>query len=359
MRRLLFVLLIVVSAAVSFSVRNVLDPLNEREMLMDMAYLPDADRLNWMSGGMDDILSDILWLRSMRYVMSHFSSDRDYTYLFKIYDMITDFDPNFVKAYRFGGYFLTGITDEYAHARDLLKKGWDNNRDSWEIAYELGSVYNLNLKDPISAAEWFGRAARNPNCPSMIREHATVIYQEEGRLVRALEMWLDILEKAEGDSLKKVAEWNVKRIKSLILIGSMKAFVERFREEKGSLPQFLNDLVDGGLIAAVPRDAYGEDFVYFSSVGEGEWPEAIGDGRFPFRIECKELMRRILDRRITYLKRFAIARFKHEYGRWPASLEELTNTDALAKTLPFGILPDYDPATGDLSYDRSFERYGL
>lgn len=350
MRRILFVLLVVVSASVGFSTRRVLDPLHEREMLMDMAYLPDADKLDWMSGGMDDILSDVLWLRSMRYVMDHMGSDRDYTYLFKVYDMITDFDPNFVRAYRFGGYFLTGITDEYEYARDLLKKGWNNNPDSWEIAYELGSVYNLNLKDPISAAEWFGRAARNPNCPSMIREHAAVIYQEKGCLARALEMWLDIFKKTESGSLKKVAEWNVKKMKSLILIERLKTLVEKFKKENGALPQSLDDLTAGGLIAAVPQDAFEEDLVYVPSTGSsgGE-----------FKIESKELMRWVLNRRIGYLRR-TIRQFKYKQGRLPSTIAEvIADTDALAKTLPFGILPDYDPETGELSYDKSFKRYGL
>ena len=350
MRRVLFVLLVVLSAAIGFSTRRILDPLHEREMLMDMAYLPDADKLDWMSGGMDDVLSDVLWLRSMRYVTDHFGSGRDYTYLFKVYDMITDFDPNFVKAYRFAGYFLTGITDEYGHARDILRKGWENNPDSWEIAYELGSVYNLNLKDPMSAAEWFGRAARNPDCPSMIREHATVIYQDEGCLAKALELWLDIFEKTESGSLKKVAEWNVKKMKSLIIIERLKAMVEKFKKKNGTLPRSLDDLTARGLIAVVPQDAFEEDFIYVPSRGSsgGE-----------FEIKSKELMRRVLDRRIGYLRR-GIRQFKYKQGRFPSTMAEVIgDTDALAKTLPFGILPDYDPETGDLSYDKSFEKYGL
>jgi hypothetical protein len=206
LKKALLILLIAAGSFVSFKARTVLDPLHEREMLMDMAYLPSG-KLEWFSGGMDDVLADILWLRALRYVSDHFSSDRDFRFLYKTYDLITDFDPHFVKAYRFGGYFLSGLTHDrkdYTRARDILKKGWDNNPDSWEIAYELGSVYNLNLKDPVSAAEWFAKAAQNPRCPSIVREHATVIYQEEGRLKRAWEMWVGVLKNAQSDSLKRL-----------------------------------------------------------------------------------------------------------------------------------------------------------
>ncbi len=358
MKHIVLVFIVLMCGLVVFSTRKVLDPRNEREMLMDMAYLPNGRMLWWVSGGMDDALSDILWLRSMRYAMDHFGSDRDYTYLYRVYDIITDFDPNFIRAYRFGGYFLTGVTDEYERARDLLRKGWSSNPDSWEIAYELGSVYNLNLRDPISAAEWFGRAAEISDCPATVRDHAMAIFEEEGRLVQALEMWVNIFESAESGGLREVAEWNARRAKSLIVIEGLKKLVEGFRTEMGEPPESLADLVDSGLITAVPQDAYGEDFLYFSSVGEGEWPEAVGGGRFPFRIECRELMRRILDKRIVYLTRMALRPFKQKYGRWPVSLEEFAmRSDVLegVPPLPYDVELRYDPDAGELFYDREFD----
>lgn len=344
MRKLLIIGLIVVSAAGSVFARFALDPLNEKETLMDMAYLPNGKMLGWMSGGMDDVVSDMLWLRSLRYVMDHFGTDKDYTYLYKVFDITTDFDPNFVKAYRFGGYFLTGVTDEYEHARALLTKGYKNNPDSWEIAYELGSIYNLNLKDPSSAAEWFDKAARNPRCPRMIREHATVIYEEEGRLEQARDMWLATMANAGSGSLKKVAEWNVKRVESRIVADELKRLVEIHRARTGRLPQSLTDLVSSRLIGTVPSDAYGEDFLYFLDSAEVE----------SFSIETREILRREMDKRITYLKRFVLTRFKHKYGRWPNSLDELvekTFLQALPRT-PRNIPINYDPSTGKMSYDK-------
>lgn len=358
MKHIVLVFIVLMCGLVVFSTRKILDPQNEREMLMDMAYLPNGRMLGWVSGGMDDALSDILWLRSMRYVMDRFGSDKDYTYLYRVYDIITDFDPNFVRAYRFGSYFLTGVTDEYEHARDLLRKGWDNNPGKWEIAYDLGSVYNLNLRDPISAAEWFGRGAKVPGSPSWLGAHAQAIFEEEGRLELALDMWVNIFESTESGGLREVAEWNVKRVQSLIVIEKLKKFVEEYRIAGGGLPEALADLVGAGLIAVVPQDAYGEDFLYFPSIDEGEWPEIVGDGQLPFRIECKELMRRILDKRLVYLTRVALAPFKREYGSWPASLGELVEKSDVVETvpsLPYGVKLKYDPDAGKFHYDRELD----
>lgn len=351
MKKVLLVLVFIVVGAVSFGARTFLDPSHEREMLMDMAYLPDKKPLQWMGGGMDDLLADMLWLRSLRYVVDHIASDRDYRYLFKVYDIITDLDPNFIRAYRYGGYFLSGLSHDkrdYEQATTILAKGWKNTKEdpeAWHIAYELATVYNVSLKDPTKAGEWFERAAKHPLCPAIIREHATVLYQDEGRLKRAWQMWVSIREKAESESLKKVSDWNVRRMESLILIMELKAVVERYREEKGSLPKTLQDLCGAGLIGAVPKDGFEEDLIYIITRKE--------DGAEQFYIDSKELIRKAMDRRIGYMTRSSLG-FKHKHGRPARSVKELLGAEWVG-LMPHDIQPDYDPETGEFSYDRSLK----
>ncbi|MFC1671800.1 hypothetical protein ACFL01_01560 [Planctomycetota bacterium] len=353
MRRIGFVVLIVFASFVSLIARFAIDPEHEQEMLMDMAYLPNGKMLGWVSGGMDDVLSDLLWLRSLRYVMDHFSSDRDYTYMYKAYDIITDLDPGFQRAYRFGSYFLSGITDEFQNARALLEKGWKNNPASWEIASDLGAVYDLHLKDPTMAGEWYAKAARIPDCPDHLRKNATVLFEEEGRLDRALAMWTGIFEGAESGGMKEIAEWNVKRVRSLMIIQELDSLVERYRKEKGKLPDSLDALKDAGLIRFVPRDAFDERFVYV--------PRPEGDSNKNSTVACRELIRHEVDKRISYLRQLAVAPFRKKYGRLPSTLDELVEKKILTHIprLPYGITLDYDPVTGKLSYDTTLERYAL
>jgi DNA-binding transcriptional ArsR family regulator len=353
LRRGGFVLLVLVACFMSLAARFKLDPEHESEMLMDMAYLPNGRMLGWISGGMDNMLSDLLWLRSLRYVMDHFNEERDYTYLYKAHDIITDLDPNFEKAYRFGAYFLSGMTDEYANARDLLKKGWKNNPGRWRIAYDLASVYDLHLKEPVKAADWFIKAAECDGCPRGIGENATLLYQEEGRLDRALAMWTGIAGRTKSEKLKKVAEWNVKRVRSQIMIEDLNDLVERYKQEKAVLPASLKDLEKAGLVPSAPRDGFGESVVYTRTTRE--------DGKEEFLIECREMIRRELDKRKVYLRNFGIRPFRRKFGRWPESMKEMIEKGILAgmPQIPHGIVYDYDPETGELSFDKTLERYSL
>ncbi len=358
MRRAGVVLLVLASLGISLAARIALEPEHEDELLMDMAYLPNGRMLKWISGGMDNMMSDLLWLRSLRYVMDHFDTGRDYRYLYKAYDIITDLDPNFQKAYRFGAYFLSGMTDEYENARDLLKKGWDNNPTNWRIAYDLGSVYDLHLKDPIKAGEWFGKAAHLPDCPPGVRQNATLLFEEKGRLDRALDMWVSIRETTGSDKLKKVAEWNVKRVQSLMIIRSLTAYVDEFRKIRKTLPGSLDDLVearisvDDHVLSFVPKDAFDEALVYTrKKTNRGE----------EFSIECRELIRKELDKRKRYFSNLGINPFRRKFGRWPKSLRELVDKGVVTRlpSVPHDVEYDYDPETGELSYDRTLERYNL
>ena len=124
----------------------------------------------------------------------------------------------------------------------------------------------------------------------------------------------------------------------------------RYKGAKGTLPGVLGDLREAGLLESVPTDAFGEDFLYGPSVDDADAEE--------FKIDSKELVRRILDKRITYLRRTVLG-FKRKHGRFPASVEELVGKGKRIKYMPYGIQPDYDPETGEFAYDRTLEKYNL
>ncbi len=347
LRRVCIVLVTAALLGSSIAIRRHTDPEHEVETLMDMAYLPNGRLLGWISGGMDDFFADILWIRCFKYVMDHFVSDRDYTYLFKAYDILTDFDPDFEKAYIYGSYFLSGIADEYRNARRLLEKGWEKKPSSWRIPFELGMLYYLHLKDDTHASIWFRRAALVPGAPKFVKEYAGNWLEDKGRLREALAVWRGILERASKESVRKVAEWNVKKYTSLIQKKKLKEAIERFREKNGRLPHSLDEL---GLPKEDLVDAFGERFLYVADASER--PEG-------YILDCKELVRKTLDKRIAYMKNFLLPRFRERFGRWPKSIREMIEKGVIKRLppLPYGIIPDCDPKTGKLSYDSDLDVY--
>jgi tetratricopeptide (TPR) repeat protein len=61
--------------------------------------------------------------------------------------LATDMNPQYIKAYRVGGYWLRRL-HKPAEARDFLFEGLHNNPGNIEILFDLGWLYKVDLNDP-------------------------------------------------------------------------------------------------------------------------------------------------------------------------------------------------------------------
>lgn len=118
--------------------------------------------------GQEALLSDLFWIQTLRYTYRHLE-DKDFYYLYSLFDRITDLDPYFLKAYLYGSAFLTSLAGKNQYAILLLLKGWRFTRH-WRIAWELGSVFQIYLKDIPSALYWYEIAVRDPESPPLCRK---------------------------------------------------------------------------------------------------------------------------------------------------------------------------------------------
>ena len=79
---------------------------NDNFDIIEQSLLVSSSSLKKMSLGYDAFVADIYWIRALQY----FTNTKDYygkaEQLYKYFDIITDLDPKFVNAYRFGGSFL-------------------------------------------------------------------------------------------------------------------------------------------------------------------------------------------------------------------------------------------------------------
>src|SRR5574337_1069718 len=101
-------------------------------------YLPDATYTRPLLLGYHDAAADLLWLRIVQYVGSHFQGDKRYPDLAKALDLATSLDPHFIEPYQFGALFLQILARDPDAAVALLEKGAAANLDRWELPHDLG-----------------------------------------------------------------------------------------------------------------------------------------------------------------------------------------------------------------------------
>jgi len=108
-------------------------------------YLPPLVVLRVMSAGHQKALADMLFIRAHSYFLSHFFSDRRFTWLTNYYDAITGLDPDNARIYLWSAQAVKlgqMIDDDtVAIANRFLKDGLARFPRDWQMHMDLG--FNL------------------------------------------------------------------------------------------------------------------------------------------------------------------------------------------------------------------------
>ena len=59
--------------------------------------------LNHFTGGMNNVVADLLWLRCIQYIGKENKGERNFIWLNQLLDTVVQLDPYFGDAYRYGG----------------------------------------------------------------------------------------------------------------------------------------------------------------------------------------------------------------------------------------------------------------
>lgn len=312
-----------------------------------------SSTLKKMSLGFDEVLSDIYWFRSIQYLGSDETkfSNKDSELLHNYFDIMTDLDPKFVNAYRFGGSFLAepipiGLND-FDKGTDLYDKGRLNNPKHFRLPYEEAFLYYLYSNDYSKAADLFEEASEKVSTDfrkASLKGMAATARLRGGDRELSKKIWEEIYETTQNEGRKEFALQNLRELKTKDFEDRLSKLVRKFNSDFGRLPSNLEELVKHGYLKKVPKDHRGERFIIAPNIKA---------------VKSIALVKKFFKENIGYLNSRS-ERFKTHYGRYPNSMSELKR-DIKATSVtrdypehPLGEEYIYDPKTGVVDYDKSF-----
>jgi hypothetical protein len=211
--------------------------------------------------GYDAIVADIYWMRAVVYFGQRRLSaraDKNYDLLHPMLDLVTTLDPRFVVAYRFGAIFLSepppGGPGRPDLAIDLLQRGFERAPARWEYPRDIGFVYYWHHRDFQKAAEWFQRAAAIPGAPVWLTSTAAASLTRGGDRASARQLWQQLYDSADVDSLKNAAAVRLAQFNALDRIDTLNEIVWRYQARTGRFPASWQELVAAGVLPGVPID---------------------------------------------------------------------------------------------------------
>jgi len=303
----------------------------------EILFLPNQKLLNHFTGGMNNVVADLLWLRCIQYIATESKGERNFTWLNQMLNTVVQLDPYFGDAYRYGGMFLAALKADDDAGIALLEQGVIANPRNHQLPYELAMIFLLNRKDEPGSKErathYLSMAAAIDGCPEFVRELATQLQGQYNLADVELAMWNRMVD-SDDKLLREVAQRKLIEIDIRAHTEQLNQAVLAFNQRAGRFPESIQELAGAGIMPIPMNDPLGGTFF----LGE--------DGV----MRNTTLLDEEKKNRLKVLNNL-LKSYKNKEDGWPPNLDALVAKGLIAQ-LPDHPYPDqtwrYDAATGSV-----------
>lgn len=261
--RIRIVFFVFLISAVFYSIQT-LDRKYSRQAVESFMYLPSGTFLKGAALGYDEMLGDLLWIRAIGYFGGHVRTDRNYTWLAHLLDVVTTLDPLYQYPYEFGGVVLAAEMGDVDKSIALLKKGMKNvSRDDpryWYFPFFLAYDYMYHKDDYLTAAHYLEQAVKFPKSPAYLPRLVARLYANADSPEVAVVFLQEMIKSTKKQALK---ERLVERLHQVIHRANLKILnqgVEAFYLKFQKYPTSLEALVNAGILSGIPIDPRGGEY---------------------------------------------------------------------------------------------------
>jgi tetratricopeptide (TPR) repeat protein len=264
---LLIVLLIFLSCGGIVSLKLAVERIPRKKIPgASIIYIPSGKYLKYATFGYSSLVADLVYLWAIQYYTTYTIVDR-FQNLEHIFSIIAELDPRYTDPYEIGSLIAVNEAKDLNLALRILDMGLAKNPDQWIFPFEAGH-YAQRAGDYETARKYYEKTAKIPGAPDIAKR----LYAAAGFRVMDLEeswkTWLEVYNTARDERTKKIAGKHLYQVKSASDINLLKAAVQKFADRFGRPPAGLEDLVRVRLLASLPKDLDGKDYVYNPKTGE-------------------------------------------------------------------------------------------
>lgn len=242
-----------------------LDTLRSAAPLEEILYISSPKLLKRLSLGYEGLLADVYWTRAIQYFggKHHEGADR-YALLAPLLEITTALDPHLLVAYDFGANFLAPDPPNGAGlpavAIKLVQHGIDNNPNDWKLYYQLGFIYDLQLKNYAAAADAFARGSKVPKAHPFMKVLAGQMAQHAGDSQMARALWTTTYNTTNDKMIRANAVGHLRALQSDDAVVELERLAAQFRKRTGHFPATFNDMVAAGIMRGTPVDPAGHTY---------------------------------------------------------------------------------------------------
>lgn len=247
---------------------------NTTGKLEQLRLLPRGEVLKPMLLGYHHLGADLIWLRAIQVLGDKVVRDQDYQWLYHALDVVTTLDPQYAYAYDVGGTVLAELAGRVDLSNRLLEKGLEPNPTSWRLPFLLGFNHFFLLGEHLKAAEYMARASRVPGGsaegppPYYVPRLASRLYAQGKSPDVAIEFLEAMLRQTTEPLIREQLQRRIRRVGLERDLQQLEGAVQRYEQVKKRAPSSLGELVASGLLAKIPEEPYGGQYLLDPTTGE-------------------------------------------------------------------------------------------
>jgi hypothetical protein len=240
-----------------------------RPIEVKLGYLPHAQILKVASGEHRTTVAGMIVMRVLFYfgtVLQKFQENvivrPEFLNMYRNIQSIVALDPYNMDSYYFAQAVFTWDLGRVREVNDLLEQGMTYRTWDPYLPFYLGFNHAYFLKDYATGARYMQVAAERSGNPLYAQLAARFFYESEQSALGLA--FLDAMIKSATDKAVK-RSYELRR-DALLATRTIELARDAFRTRFGVLPTQPKQLVDAGLLQAIPADPYGGTF-YFDEEG--------------------------------------------------------------------------------------------
>ncbi|OGD28581.1 MAG: hypothetical protein A2028_02255 [Candidatus Aminicenantes bacterium RBG_19FT_COMBO_59_29] len=268
---LLIVVLIFLSCGGLVSLKTAVDRIPRKKIPgASIIYIPSGKYLKYATFGYSSLVADLVYLWAIQYYTTYTIVDR-FQNLEHIFSIIAELDPRYTDPYEIGALIAVNEARDLGLALKILDMGLAKNPDQWIFPFEAGH-HAQRAGDYETARKYYEKTMRIPGAPDIAKRLYAAAGFRTMDLEESWKIWLEVYNTARDERTKKIASKHLYQVKSTSDMNLLKGAVQQFRDRFQRLPSGLEDLVRVGILASLPRDLDGKDYVYNPKTGEIKAP---------------------------------------------------------------------------------------
>lgn len=234
-----------------------------------LLYLPSGKFLKGAALAYDEIFADLMFIKTLGYFGSHAKTDRNYTWLAHMLEVVTTLDPLYQFPYEFGGVILSTEAHDVEGSIAILKKGMINVSKEhpryWYFPFYCAFQYMYFHKDYETAANYLEQAMTFEQSPPYLPLLVARLRANAQSPEAALPFLQEMIKTTDDDSIKKHLIRRIQEINVQSHLNFLSKAVEIYRSIfNDTPPKKLDDLVIYGIISAIPEHPMGGGYYYYA-----------------------------------------------------------------------------------------------